>query len=373
MPLIPSIPRYIDVSKKALFFLLHYKVASLPIYPDEIIQELKCSIKTYSYHARKLGCTVQDICDACGSIDGYSIYDETTKKYKIIYNDEILSLQRIRFTLMHEVAHIYLNHFIDFEQTKLCRGGLNEDDLDVLDKEANHFASKVLAPEIVLLHAGWKHPKIIRQQCAISTEASKYKAQKIIEMEKTRNFITGLEVKILRQFNKYIYQRVCPYCNHYFIIPGAKYCPICSSDKISWGNEKQMIYIGFQLDQNSKALICPRCSNEDTRTPGDFCLICGSNLINKCLGRWKEDNQYGPYFEEKGCGAPASGNARFCHLCGAETTFYHQKLLAPWEEEKKQKDSQLASAILPPSPPKLVPNNVLIPQKPQREWESGKF
>lgn len=337
---VPESPRYNTVSKKALTFLLTHKLNSLPINPSDIVQKLGCSIRTYSFHAKKLKCTVQDICEACGSIDGYSIYDEVTGKYKIIYNDKISSTARIRFTLMHEIAHIYLNHFIDFEQTIICRGGLIDQELDILDREANHFASKVLAPEIILLHTGWKQPHIIRKHCALSTEASKYKAEKVIEMEKTRDFITNLEVRVLRQFHDFIHQRVCPICSHHFIIPNSKYCPVCGNKSISWGMNKSMIYEEIILDNNSKAQVCPICDNEQVMPEGDYCHICGVYLVNKCLGKlidYDQDNE--PIFAGA-CDTLLPGNARYCPYCGGRSSYFHYRILLEWnyseEEDKKE-------------------------------------
>ncbi|MBU2701755.1 Zn-dependent peptidase ImmA (M78 family) [Sporomusaceae bacterium BoRhaA] len=345
--IIPDIPRYNLASKKALAFLLKYKISALPVSPIEIIKRFGCSIRTYSFHANKLECSVQDICEACGSIDGYSVYDELTGKYKITYNDQISSSDRIRFTLMHELGHIFLHHFIDFEQTKLCRGGLNNEDLEVLDKEANHFASKVLAPEMVLLRAGWKQPETIHEKCALSTEASKYKAAKIIEMATKRDFITNLERQVLYQFYDFIYQKSCKNCNHYFIIPGAKYCPVCGSKQINWGRRSRMIYDKWDLDQNGKAKKCPHCENEEIDSNFNICKICGTNLVNKCAGKtvYYENG----YEEFQCCETIADGNARYCVNCGAETTYFQQKLLKPWDMEMQEKRA------VPPIPPALIP------------------
>lgn len=46
-----------------------------------------------------------------------------------------------------------------------------------------------------------------------------------------------------------------------------------------------MIYDdGYALDDNGRALVCPRCKNEELKYAGDYCKICGTYLINKCSG-----------------------------------------------------------------------------------------
>jgi Zn-dependent peptidase ImmA (M78 family)/RNA polymerase subunit RPABC4/transcription elongation factor Spt4 len=382
MPVFPSKPRYSNTTNKALSFLLEYKLSDLPITTEaifQIIQDLQCSVRTFSFHANKLSCDVQDICEASGSIDGYSLYDENTGKYKIAYNDTVFPYERIRFTLMHEIGHIYLNHFKDFEQTRLCRGGLNDNDLDILDKEANYFASKVLAPEVILLRIRCEDPNSIRERCAISLKAAEYKATAVERYGNGSNFFSKLEQKVLALFHNFIYQKHCTKCHYYFVSKNAKYCPICGSDSFKWGNGqssiydfeedvKLMIYPGWALTQYGKAIYCPRCQNEEINHDYDICKICGTTIVNKCAGKEVEDWNGNTHVEC--CETISDGNARYCIKCGARTTFYDQNLLLPWEEEKKQIESAQAqvAATLPPPPPGLIP-----PTPPQKDWKAGNF
>lgn len=294
----PSKPRYSITNQKSLACLLEYNLSDLPITTEaifQIIRDLQCSVRTYSFHANKLNCSIQDICEAFGSIDGYSLYDEVTGKYKIAYNDTIFSHQRIRFTLMHEIGHIYLNHFIEFEQTKLCRGGLNEIELDMLDKEANYFASKVLAPEIILLRIGCETPDVIQERCAISLEAAKHKSTAVKKYGESRNLFSKLEQKVLSLFHNFVYQKHCINCHYYFISKNVKYCPICGNNTLKWGNGKSsiydfeedarlMFYYSWPIDVNGRVTYCPRCQNQEINTPGEFCKICRAPAINKCAG-----------------------------------------------------------------------------------------
>jgi len=155
----------------------------------------------------------------------------------------------------------------------------------------------------------------------------------------------------LQQFHNFIHQKYCLTCKHHFIYENAKYCPICGGKSLVWGNPRnttifdfiqnegiveKMIYPKWQLNKNSKAIICPRCGNEEIHPQGDYCKICGTYLINQCLGKWKDNGYDDPWFDtEAGCGALVDGDTRYCCLCGAETTFYHNKLLQDWKTECK--------------------------------------
>jgi RNA polymerase subunit RPABC4/transcription elongation factor Spt4 len=93
-----------------------------------------------------------------------------------------------------------------------------------------------------------------------------------------------------------------------------------------------MIYEGFELDENSKAKVCPRCKNEQT-TFGDYCIICGSNLVNRCTGYDRDRDDY--------CRTLLPGNARYCFICGDESTFLQNQILDPWGKAESIK--QIAS------------------------------
>ncbi len=84
-----------------------------------------------------------------------------------------------------------------------------------------------------------------------------------------------------------------------------------------------MHYDGFALDENNRAIICPRCGNEELPDKGRFCPICGVYLINRCTST-------------DSCGALAAGDARYCIFCGNETTFFQDKLLSSWDEPEAE-------------------------------------
>ena len=140
---IPESPRYEYARKQVIDTLIEYGTNTLPISVKKISNNLpyKILFNTYSHLMKNNGFTYDEICKAYKSEDGAALigYDG----YCILYNDIDRSSQRIRFTLAHELGHIVLGH-LKFN-TCLCR--LSGQEYDILEKEANQFASQLLSPE----------------------------------------------------------------------------------------------------------------------------------------------------------------------------------------------------------------------------------
>lgn len=74
--------------------------------------------------------------------NGYIFRNTITNRYLICINNKD-TLGRQRFTLAHEIAHILLGHFDNFDLD-------NPVDHEVLDKHANVCASNLLMPNHIL-------------------------------------------------------------------------------------------------------------------------------------------------------------------------------------------------------------------------------
>ncbi len=75
---------------------------------------------------------------------------ESEKKFQIYINKEQHNkIERLRFTLAHEIAHIYLGHFDKIKINFLFRDTLHviNDNDDEIESEANIFAAELLMPE----------------------------------------------------------------------------------------------------------------------------------------------------------------------------------------------------------------------------------
>ncbi|MDU7365380.1 ImmA/IrrE family metallo-endopeptidase [Clostridium sp.] len=312
--MIPKYARYEYCINKATEFILNENINKFPFDCDDIIRNKKWSRLKYESLASKLNVSIDDIIDAYGSEDGYSIYNG--RNYSIAYNNTHIP-KRIYFTKLHEIGHIYLNHFIDFDETIITRSNLSENNYKVLENEANCFARNVIAPAVVVKHLNLDTPTKISTYFGITNSAAKTRLD-LLNLD--YKYISKYdENNLLSLFEKNMYKNFCPNCLHDFISKTSKYCPICGDNKLILG-DGNMKYDSIELYENSKAKICPICENELTNIEGSYCQICGTHIINKCTNDF--------------CDSLLSGESRYCSHCGSKSTFYQNGLLNDWEEIK---------------------------------------
>ena len=334
---IPDKPRYDRTLKIAQNFIIQENINKLPIDPFAIAINNKWGVEKSGDIAKDLNFTREYVLNKfVKSKDGSAFYCFETTEYKIVYNESINSLGRKRWTIIHEIGHIILKHFEDFNQTQITRGGLSEEEYKVLEKEADFFASQVLAPPIILKSLNVSSVVRLMTICGLSKQASENRYNNFIDWLKRSKTATPLEKRILKKFHDFIHKKRCVICGHSFILENAKYCPICGKRRIFWG-DGAMIYKGYELDENGRAHICPKCENEETHF-GTYCIVCGTGLVNKCA---VTEDDYRNF--NKSCGTILPGNARYCYSCGNESTFLQNKILWPWDEEIRK--SEVAAAL----------------------------
>lgn len=150
--LMPEKPRYFEVRKLAIDTLLSCKFAFIPVSPAGIMLQLfkgRIAFMTYSKLANIKKCSIDKISAELKTKDG--VTHKINEKYLIIYNDTILTEERQRFTLAHELGHIICGHF-ELEEDLIH---LPDYKHEILEKEANAFASELLAPTSLLqIHIG---------------------------------------------------------------------------------------------------------------------------------------------------------------------------------------------------------------------------
>lgn len=338
---IPPKPRYQRTKVYANQFLLRYKLSKLPIDPYQIIKDNKWALTTYGQLEQENNCPRRILKQIYE--DGFTEFNG--RNYSIAYDEKIRSLGRIRLTLMHEIGHIYLNHFVDFKQTSISKGFLSDDEYAVLESEAYYFAKNILAPLTVLDKLQIKTSSMIYRITGLSSEASGYRLDDLNKWKSTHKN-NNYDFAVLSLFHNFIHKKYCVICGHSFVIEDAKYCPVCGKRRIYWGDGK-MKYKDIE-SSNGKVKICLKCQNESVFLENkelQYCKICGAPIVNKCAGQYERDRDGEIYYTVNPCDdIIQDGNARFCAKCGSPTRFGLTELLKPWEEELKELEKEVSNS-----------------------------
>ncbi|HZG81580.1 MAG TPA: ImmA/IrrE family metallo-endopeptidase [Brevibacillus sp.] len=259
----PNSARYGWVIKLVHKFLLENNISSFPVDPFKIIEANKWGLITFTELATEHNVSIAEVIEAFQSEDGYTMYDGSG--YTIAYNDTIGSPGRIRFTLMHEIGHIYLKHLVDFEETILRRSTLTERKYKVLENETNCFARNVLAPAPIVNRLKLRSAIDLVHHFHVTEAAAR---TRLDLLKRDSIFTINFALSLINQFRKYLHivanSKYCYCCKYHFLHETAVYCPICGSRKLSKRKGFEIMnYSGIKVDENYRAIQCPTCENEN--------------------------------------------------------------------------------------------------------------
>lgn len=110
----------------------------------------------------------------------------------IIIYDDTDPKTVMRFTIAHELGHIFLGH--DLQNPTLS-----------MENEANVFASRLLAPACVLWALDLHAPEEISKLCDISDKAAKIRAERMGILYERDKFLTSpIERQVFENFKEFI-------------------------------------------------------------------------------------------------------------------------------------------------------------------------
>jgi len=123
-------------------------------------------------------------------------------KWYIIY-DDTMPKERIRFTVAHEIGHIFLGHELIGQHRRTFNPNKPQ-----IETQADIFASRLLAPACVLWGLGVTTAEEIMQLCGISYQAAEIRADRMRELYQRNKFlISPLERQVFEQFKDFINER----------------------------------------------------------------------------------------------------------------------------------------------------------------------
>lgn len=175
--------RYEEIKDCIITCFERSNISTFPVKPSIIVESNGIKLKTYSQHSEQLFQQALEI-----SNDGFSIFQNNS--WFIFYNPTITPQERIRFTLMHEIGHIVLNHT---EHSELA------------EAEADFFARYSLAPTVLIQSLPEINEYAIHEKFGISVTAAKYALENYYKWQSHFNWIgqkyTETEMRFARLFN----------------------------------------------------------------------------------------------------------------------------------------------------------------------------
>lgn len=320
---IPKEARYERSVMKALEFVKVYDIQWFPVNPKNIFTLMNkiWLLHTVEETERISGTKNPFGVSAADGVDA-KVHRRSDGIYVVVFDDKTLA-NRIRWTLAHEIGHIYLNHCEDFNLTSISKGdalgndSITKEEYKVLEREAHIFAAEILSPMVVLLETNVTLRDDLLKIFLLSGEAAENRERDIKYRRK-------------RYIYKYLYDE---YLNQFslFLAPVA----FCANSNNAHNNnfikaQEKVIHMNeiepfAYVDQVGKFVICPKCGNGDFSKHALYCKMCGTYLFNECLNQPNDyDNGY--------CGKRNPGDARHCEYCGNETYLLKKGLIKSWEQ-----------------------------------------
>ena len=170
------------------------------------------SVVSYSQFMKDFNLTVEQTFYYLNSKDGCCLYKPSLDKYMIYYNDiTIHNKNRIKWTIIHELAHICCGHY--HLNNNILENYSDNEIYDFKEHEANYFTSMFLAHQAVLLNLNIHNAYEIEVFCNLSTKAAKYRYKNFLKWT-SHNFMTSSDRYIVRKFEKYIDSKNQDYQEH---------------------------------------------------------------------------------------------------------------------------------------------------------------
>lgn len=186
----------------AWIFILEQGIKTLPVDTVTLAIDNDYIIYTYCELAKLIGRSVAYIIEKYDD-DGFVFWSDKKHSYTICYNSD-KNESIIRWTVMHEIAHIQLKHVTPATPTLKRERGTPR---PIIEVEADSFARRILCPSIVLHECRAISIPDIMQLCGISYTAAEYSREYMQKLEQRGKFGTrALEVKVCNQFYKFIKQ-----------------------------------------------------------------------------------------------------------------------------------------------------------------------
>lgn len=182
--------------------LIKHKISELPVNLSKICKAEHIRLFTYKEGAKLI---------EKFNLEENMIDNDAFSISRIIFYDDTKIITRQRFSVAHEMGHIFLHS--SKEATIYNREPTPND--NPIESEANIFASRLLAPLCVLHYLNVQSPEEIAEICMISMAAARIRMERLTDIRKRDEafrrssgrgcfLISPLEKDVYTRFAKFI-------------------------------------------------------------------------------------------------------------------------------------------------------------------------
>lgn len=166
------------VQNKVVQIYKDMDVISFPICPQTVLSCVpkKCRILSYQELAQRAQCSVEDIIAVNKSSSGATNYDKKSGRFLILYNAD-MNDGRVRWTLIHEIGHIYLEHI------EMMQSGTDYD-YEEFETEADFFTWNLLAPLPLIHEMGAVSSDDVKRLFGLSSSAASIQYNRYLQWKK---------------------------------------------------------------------------------------------------------------------------------------------------------------------------------------------
>ena len=181
--------------------LIKHKISSLPVNLSKICKAEHIRLFSYQEGAK----LIQKL-----QLEEHMVENDAFSIGRVIFYNEENIIARQRFSIAHEMGHIFLHSSRD--ATVYNRDPSPND--DPLETEANIFASRLLAPLCVLHYLNVRSPEEIAEICNISITAARIRMERLNEIRKRDEAFwrtSGRGCFLLSPYERTVFEMFAPF------------------------------------------------------------------------------------------------------------------------------------------------------------------